>query len=557
MNAKTTYLAILQFFVFFLYGQNCVNPELISAEWIEYLVNEIASEKMQGRYPGTEGDSLATLFVVDNLSEIGAIPMGQAGTYLQKFRIKLQAKYSDDTELKLGKISYKPSEIAYPTRYSANTRTKGRVILPLLAITDQKIVIQNFKKIKKKIALVDLGYIKELYENYGVDFKKFALEELISDIASAGAKAVIFTSNRTVGIPVPERYFETLRPKEIPVWFVANEVSQKINGKKIHLITRLSENEVTTNNIIGFIENGAPYTIAIGAHYDHLGMGDKNSTYRGKPAIHHGADDNASGVAGVLALARYLNEYGPKGFNYLIMFYGAEEQGLLGSKYWVSNPTYPIDNIVAMFNMDMIGRLGDDKSLKINGTGTSPVWENFFRKFSCYGLKYQFFRGGRGPSDHTSFYNQNIPVLHFFTGLHNDYHKPTDVAAKINFQGIREIAALCATLIEELNNIGTPPLFTPTDDVEESRPVRLTVTMGIMPSYNSDDSGLEVEGVTKGKPAEKAGIAKGDIIVQIGEKLIRNIRDYMEALSSYEKGESVPVKIIRSGKQLEVTVHFE
>jgi membrane-associated protease RseP (regulator of RpoE activity) len=210
-----------------------------------------------------------------------------------------------------------------------------------------------------------------------------------------------------------------------------------------------------------------------------------------------------------------------------------------------------------MFNLDMIGRLGDDKTLKINGTGTSPTWDAFFRKFRCYDFRYQFSKGGRGPSDHTSFYNQNIPVLHFFTGLHADYHKPTDVAAKINFQGVREIVALCATLVEELNTMDSPPLFTPTDDAEESRPLRFNVTMGIMPGYNNDDSGLEVEGVTKGKPAEKAGITKGDIIVKIGERQIRNIRDYMEALSLYDKGDSTPVQIIRSGKQLEVTVHFE
>ncbi|GCD80040.1 M28 family peptidase [Schleiferia thermophila] len=557
MNAKTTFFAILQFYVFFTFGQNCVSPELISVEWIEYLVNELASERMQGRYPGTEGDSLATVFIIDNLTEAGTVPMGQAGTYLQKFKIKLQVRHSEDTRLSFGKSSYKPSELAYPTRYSANARAKGKVISPVFSLRDERIIIQNPRQIKRKIALVELSSVKELYESNGVDFKKFTTEDLITELESAGVKAVIFTTNKMTGIPVPERYFETLRKKSIPIWFVASDLSQKLTKKRIRLITELFENEVTTNNIVGLIETGSPYTIAIGAHYDHLGMGDKNSIYRGKPAIHHGADDNASGVAGALALARYLNEYGPRKFNYLIMLYGAEEQGLLGSKYWVSNPTYPIENIVAMFNLDMIGRLGDDKTLKINGTGTSPTWDAFFRKFRCYDFRYQFSKGGRGPSDHTSFYNQNIPVLHFFTGLHADYHKPTDVAAKINFQGVREIVALCATLVEELNTMDSPPLFTPTDDAEESRPLRFNVTMGIMPGYNNDDSGLEVEGVTKGKPAEKAGITKGDIIVKIGERQIRNIRDYMEALSLYDKGDSTPVQIIRSGKQLEVTVHFE
>lgn len=555
---RITYILSFQFLLVWGYAQNCIDPEGIPVEKISYLVNELASEQFQGRYPGSKGDSMAVAFIVDQLKEIGFIPMGEAGNYTQPFTAKLQVKISDNTLIQAKKVVLKPGEAVYPTRFSENGKAKGRLILPAFTIQNGVLHIGAPRAVRRKIAVVDLFALKELYENEGMDFKTFKIQDLILLLKENKAKGIVLTSSRVSGIPIPERFFENLEPVGVPVWYVSKELTESIlKQKRIKMLTQMYENQVNTFNIGGYWENGAPYTIVIGAHYDHLGWGDKNSTYRGEPQIHPGADDNASGVAGALALAGYIAEYGNRNFNYLFLFFGAEEQGLLGSKHWVTNPTYPMEKITAMLNFDMIGRLGDDRNLKISGTGTMPEWENAFRKLSCYKLTYQLSRGGRGPSDHTSFYNQNIPVLHFFTGLHPDYHKPSDIPERINVFGIRDIVALSASLIDYLAQLQQPFPFTPTDDQQESRPVRLSVTMGIMPGYNSDNKGLEVEGVTKGKPADKAGILKGDYIVQIGDMTIRNIRDYMEALSRYEKGDTAPVRVLRAEKILELNVLFE
>lgn len=555
---KITLLLTIQFFLQTSYGQNCAENEQISTEWIEYLLNELASERFQGRYPGTVGDSLATHFIVDNLKELGLTPMGENSSYLQRFTIKLQANISENTYIKAGRDRIRPGEQIYPTRFSANTKVRGKILKPSFALENEKLTVLNPSSLKRKIAIIDMFEIKNMIEQQGLDARRIKLSDILQTLIANNVKGVLFTSSRLSGVPIPERYFETLEPTSVPVWYASHDVASALQkSKRIRIQTYMSENQVTTNNIAGFWEVGSNKTIVIGAHYDHLGMGDKNSAHRGKPELHPGADDNASGVAGVLALTKYLVEHGNRNFNYLILFFGAEEQGLLGSKHWVMNPTYPLENITAMFNHDMIGRLGDDRKLRINGTGTSPEWEKILSKNRCYNLSYQFSKGGRGPSDHTSFYNQNIPVLHFFTGLHQDYHKPSDIAARINIEGIRDIIALNATIINELANLNEPLQFTPTDFEQESRPVRLNVTMGIMPGYNSDNKGLEVEGVTKGKPAEKAGIVKGDLILRIGDYPIRNIRDYMEALAQYELGDTAPVQIMRAEKILEISVIFE
>ncbi|MFN4299405.1 MAG: M20/M25/M40 family metallo-hydrolase [Thermaurantimonas sp.] len=555
---RITYVLSFQFLLLCGYAQKCVDAEVIPVDKISYVVNELASERFQGRYPGSQGDSITVAFIIENLKELGFIPMGEAGNYTQPFSVKLQVKISDNTLIKTRKTIVKPNELVYPTRFSENGKAKGRLISPAFTVQSGVLALIEPRKVHKKIAMIDLFSLKELYENHGIDFKTFKIQDVIQLLQDHKAKGILLTSTRVSGIPVPDRFFETKEPIGLPVWYISKDLLEGLQKqKRIKVITQISENQVTTYNIAGFWENGAPYTIVIGAHYDHLGMGDKNSTYRGEPQIHPGADDNASGVAGALALANYIAEHGNRNFNYLFLFFGAEEQGLLGSKHWVSNPTYPMDRITAMLNFDMIGRLGDDRNLKISGTGTMPEWESAFRKLPCYNIIYQLSRGGRGPSDHTSFYNQNIPVLHFFTGLHPDYHKPSDIPARINVFGIRDIVALSASLIDYLAQLELPLTFTPTDDQLESRPVRLSVTMGIMPGYNSDNKGLEVEGVTKGKPADKAGIMKGDYIVKIGDMPIRNIRDYMEALSRYEKGDTAPVQVLRAEKILELNVLFE
>jgi len=317
--------------------------------------------------------------------------------------------------------------------------------------------------------------------------------------------------------------------------------------------------EGTANNIIGFIDNGANETIIIGAHYDHLGMGENGSSLDANPQgkIHNGADDNASGVAGVIEMARYFaNNKKKERYNFLIITFSGEELGLFGSKYFTEHPTLDLSKVNYMINLDMVGRLDPvTKSLAVSGTGTSSIWENELKKLSSEKLNIKTDSAGVGPSDHTSFYLKNIPVLHFFTGSHSDYHKPSDDWGKINYAGEKQVLELIIKLIEDLDS--TPRLnFLTTKNKSMSSARSFKVTMGLMPSYTSNEAGLKVDGVSDGKPAQKAGILTGDVIVQIGDLQIKDIQAYMDALGKFQKGETVPVKVKRNNEVITLNVTF-
>lgn len=315
----------------------------------------------------------------------------------------------------------------------------------------------------------------------------------------------------------------------------------------------------TAYNIVGYLDNKAASTIIIGAHYDHLGLGEQGSSLDANPQgkIHNGADDNASGVAGVLELARYYskNKVREK-YNFLFLCFSGEEMGLYGSKYFTENPTLDLTQTNFMINMDMIGRLdGQSKTVIVNGTGTSPVWETLLKKLETPELKIKTDSSGIGPSDHTSFYLKNIPVLHFFTGSHTDYHKPTDDWDKINYKGQADVLNLIARVIDNLDN--EPRLaFLETKAKPMASRQAFKVTMGVMPSYTADGDGVKVDGVTDGRPAQKAGIHSGDIIIQMGEIEIKDIQDYMGALGKFDKGQTIPVKVKRGSETVELMVTF-
>ncbi|MDH4057789.1 MAG: M20/M25/M40 family metallo-hydrolase, partial [Cyclobacteriaceae bacterium] len=244
----------------------------------------------------------------------------------------------------------------------------------------------------------------------------------------------------------------------------------------------------TANNIVAYLDNKAPTTIIIGAHYDHLGIGEQGSSLDANPQgkIHNGADDNASGVAGVIELARYFSSNKKKEKNnFLFMCFSGEELGLFGSKYFTENPTINLAQANYMINMDMIGRLDPQtKILLVHGTGTSPVWEPLLNKLTNENVVIKTDSSGVGPSDHTSFYLKNIPVLHFFTGSHSDYHKPTDDWEKINYKGEGDVLNIIARVIDGLNDSDKLEFLTTKTKPMTSRSA-FKVTMGIMPSYTS------------------------------------------------------------------------
>lgn len=310
-------------------------------------------------------------------------------------------------------------------------------------------------------------------------------------------------------------------------------------------------------NVVGYLDNKAPYTIVIGAHYDHLGLGHDHNSLDANPEgkIHNGADDNASGTAGVMELARlYATNAKVEPFNFLFICFSGEELGLLGSKKWCDNPDVSLTSINYMLNMDMIGRLNDStKKIIIYGVGTSPIFVPLINAQKS-DLSVKKDSSGIGPSDQTSFYLKDIPVLHFFTGQHSDYHKPSDDVEKINFNGEAKVLKYIAELIDSTMHYGKMTFQkTRTPDTGKSS---FKVTMGVMPDYTFEGKGMRIDGVTDGRPGSKAGVLKGDVVIKLGDDEVSDVQTYMKALSKYNKGDSTKVQISRGTEVLVLEITF-
>ncbi|MCF8276860.1 MAG: M28 family peptidase [Flavobacteriales bacterium] len=311
---------------------------------------------------------------------------------------------------------------------------------------------------------------------------------------------------------------------------------------------------IAGRNVVGFIDNGAKTTIIIGAHYDHLGYGAQGSLYAGDPAIHNGADDNASGVAVMLQLAEKLKKASESN-NYLFIAFSGEERGLWGSNFFAKEPTLKLDDVNYMINMDMVGRLNEEKTLAINGIGTSPFWKNALETLNQGSFKLVLSESGVGPSDHTSFYLKDIPVLHFFTGQHDDYHKPSDDVHKVNFDGMESIGQFIFKLISELDDEGKLA-FTKTKDADKSNSPKFSVTLGVVPDYLFDGEGMRISGVKEDRPAAIAGLLEGDIVIKMGKIDITDMQSYMQGLAAFKEGDKTTVLVKRGKKTLKKKVQF-
>jgi hypothetical protein len=321
-----------------------------------------------------------------------------------------------------------------------------------------------------------------------------------------------------------------------------------------HSTTPTDTGRVVGRNVAALIDNEAKTTIIIGAHYDHLGYGHHGSLHAGEPAIHNGADDNASGIAVMLQLAEELKT-ASKANNYLFIAFSGEEPGLWGSNFFTKEPTLKLEDVNYMINMDMVGRLNAENTLAINGTGTSPVWTELLKKLGEGTFKLVLSESGVGPSDHTSFYLKDIPVLHFFTGQHEDYHKPSDDVEKVNFMGMAKIGSLIFSIISELDNDGKLA-FTKTKEPDQANSPRFSVTLGVVPDYLFDGEGMRISGVKEDRAGAKAGLLEGDIVVKLGDIDVTEMQSYMKALASFKEGDKTVVLVVRNGKKLKKKVQF-
>lgn len=345
-----------------------------------------------------------------------------------------------------------------------------------------------------------------------------------------------------------------LQPKGTEGYLQAFSFTPKTNPHDEVKFTSVAEDSsVVGTNVIGFIDNKAENTIVIGAHYDHLGFGGEGSLFRDEEkAIHNGADDNASGVALMLNLAGKLKNTNTSN-NYLFMAFSGEEMGLLGSNYFTKNTTIDASKINYMINMDMVGRMKADSTLAVYGVGTSPMFKQTLTANND-SFKLVENESGVGPSDHTSFYLIDIPVLHFFTGQHEDYHKPGDDSEKLNYDGMNLISDYIFNVITDLDDNGKLA-FRKTKNESEETP-RFKVGLGVVPDYLYDGEGMRIDGVSEDKPAIKAGLKKGDVVVKIGDSTIVDMMSYMRTLSTFDTGNKTKVKVLRDGKEIEVDIEF-
>jgi aminopeptidase YwaD len=512
-------------------------------------IHYLADDKLEGRRAGTKGEELAMDYISDQFKQIGLQPKGTEG-YYQSFDINEGKQINPETHFTINDKELKLYEEYFPFAYSPNVNIEA---LPAVAL--QESGMPWFINLKDAL--------EENASNPHFDLSEY-IHQQAGDLKKKGATALLFYNATDKDDQLKFDGKDKAEKTGIPVIYVTKSAAKKYLSDPsasldIKLKIDIGEKKRTGHNVIGYIDNGAPTTVVLGAHFDHLGYGeDGNSMLRtGEHLIHNGADDNASGTAALIELARLLKNSKLDRNNYLFIAFSGEELGLFGSKYFVENPTISLNNINYMVNMDMVGRLNDSsRALTIGGYGTSPEWSALIKtneKKSPFLIKID--SSGTGPSDHTSFYRKDIPVLFFFTGLHADYHKPSDDFDKINYMGELKVVNYIYSLIEKENKTKQKLAFTKTRETQTSL-TRFSVTLGIMPDYTFSGTGLRVDGVSDGRPAQKAGLQTGDVIIQLGEYNVTSLDNYMEALGKFKKGDSTVVKFKRGNDSKQAQVQF-
>lgn len=587
MEKKTSSLLILIFLVISLFSQNVPSQDSLRKH-----VTHLSSAELGGRKAGSEGDSLAAIYIRNHFISAGLKPAYNNG--FQYFSLITDVKGGIDNHLSIDSKEFEYEKDFQPFSFSTSETIEATVVFAGFGIIGQSdsLFWDDYKlvDIKDKWVMIVRGDPEP-------DNPTSAFIPMSSDRAKAltakdkGAKGVLLVSpssidrsDRTVdiafdksvsdaGLPVlsitrklasyilnlPGTSIDSLEKKMLS----SRETIGFTTKSVVRATTQILREKAISRNIVGTITGKDPILkneyIVIGAHYDHLGMGGNGSGSRvpDEIAVHGGADDNASGVASLLELARYFSkEENRPARSILFASFGAEEMGIIGARYFVEHPPVDIKSIKTMINLDMVGRLKEKEkdvnpSLSISGTGTSNVTDSILNILEL-GRPFQFKRvpDGYGPSDHAAFYTAGVPVLFITSGAHGDYHTPLDTPDKINYQGQSAITTFTADLAKSFGNLGKAPIFAEAGAKKESGHYgrNLKVTLGIMPDVSGAETagGMKVEGTRKDAPASRAGMQKGDIITAINGMKVANIYDYMSRLSKLKPGDTVNVEIQRN-----------
>lgn len=576
-------------------------PEL-SASDIQYHVNYLASDSLEGRLAGTPGSEKAAGYIAAEFTRLGLQPLGDDNSYKQKFDfvgdVKLGShnqltflRNGDDTTLAVN-TDFIPAGFSASASVSgevvfagygiaaggqnyddyAGIEASGKIVMAMQyspASNDPHTSFAKFEPVRYKALQARQNGAKALLVVVGLEEKPAVNGQTAATLpklrfdrsaADAGLPVIYVTAPRADWLLAPSG--TSIKNLQTQINKNKKPASFLIAGAQATVATELKQERRVSASLIGKLTGSDPQlkeqAVIIGAHYDHLGRSSEGALDPEKEGeIRNGADDNASGTAGVLELAQYFAAQKKRPRRSLIfMAFGGEELGVLGSSYYTNHPTFPLANTVTMINMDMIGRM-KDSTLVIEGIGTAPQWQPLIERLSPpYKFKLSLKKDGRGPSDHTSFYEKNLPVLFFFTNLHDDYHRVTDDAEKINAQDQARILQLVAQVVEEVANQDSILHFTKAES--EQPAVRgFRVSVGTIPDYAAEVEGMRISGVRQGSPAEKAGLQGGDIIIKFGKFDIKNVYDYTYALGEFSPGQEVPVTAKRGGQTLTLVVKLE
>ncbi len=578
------------FIVYSCNPESKVNPEITATELANHL-DFLASDSLMGRQPGTPYDRVAAKYIKDVMTNSGMELLSRNGYQFIEFIDHQDIGYnnffsvngehftlhkdfmvlpysSSDTLVSSAVfagygISYKSDTLTWDDYANVNVTDKWVLLLRGVPFENGNEVMAKYSSDQYKAMLAkDMGAAGVILvsgtkhdkrdELAQSKKKSFSIETPVIHVKRKVANSILKPTGKTVA--------------DLEKWIIDNQQPLSfIVGSSICARTSIITNRKNTQNVIALVEGADPMLknqyVVIGAHYDHLGMGGKNSSSRMPDtlAVHNGADDNASGVAAILEMAQKLSSEKPKR-SIVVVAFAAEELGLLGSRYFVENPVVPIDSVVAMVNVDMLGRLNTEMELQIGGVKTSREAEQLLTQANAkYGFKLALSPQGYGPSDHASFYAHNVPVLFFSTGPHTDYHTPFDVVDSINFEGLAKATSYIYDVVKHIADTSARFTFQEAGPAQPSsrHGNELKVRLGIMPDVSgATNDGLRVLAVSDNGPAGVAGLIKNDIITAINGKSVKNIQDYMFRLQELGPGITVSVEFLRNGQTKVVLIQL-
>ncbi len=568
-------------------------------EWVKFL----ASDQLQGRFPGTDGANQAADYIEQHFKEFRLQPI--FSNYRQEMKVTTSMSATEknivtfeqlierlgipESQWRSMKQNWSNGKEFVPLAFSENGTCAGEIVFAGFGISANELNYDDYKDVDVKGKVVVVLSNSPDGESDKGEFSSYtSLRYKASNAAKKGAVGMILVKIQGDSMNVFERleysnigkytgiiavqahrqsiskFFakdKQLVTLEQEIMKTKKPASYQLPRIKVSLTVDLAENQVPTYNVYGMVKGTDPKLsdeyVVIGAHYDHLGWGGFNTLYRGKKAmVHNGADDNASGVAAMIELAKSISE-NPLRRSVIFVAFTAEEMGLLGSEHFVINSPVELSKIVSMLNLDMVGRMKKDEFTVFGSTSSSEFPAMLDSIAVLDTVKVIKASDAFSPSDHASFYKKDIPVFMFNSGVHEDYHRPSDDWDKLNYKGMSKIVSYIVKLTNTLGNSDSKPVFLKSTNTEHTRSSggrsSTKVWFGIIPNFEESPLGCKISGASPGSPAEKAGMKDGDIIVRMNEVKVKNLHDFMFNLNDYKAGDIVEVEVLR-GKYYEEKV---